>query len=84
MTASILVVDDEPAIQDILTWALSAEGYRVATAGSGEEALSRVEQEDFDVIPILADVGGWGVARKTFGDTKLHDLLHEFNEAIAA
>ena len=50
MTASILVVDDEPAIQDILTWALSAEGYRVATAGSGEEALSRVEREDFDVI----------------------------------
>ncbi len=50
MTASILVVDDEPAIQDILTWALSAEGYRVASAGSGEEALTRVEGEDFDVI----------------------------------
>jgi DNA-binding NtrC family response regulator len=50
MTASILVVDDEPAIQDILTWALSAEGYRVATAGSGEEALARVEREDFDII----------------------------------
>ncbi|MGH7341926.1 MAG: sigma-54-dependent transcriptional regulator, partial [Candidatus Rokuibacteriota bacterium] len=50
MTASILVVDDEPAIQDILTWALSAEGYRVATAGSGEEALTRVEEEDFDII----------------------------------
>src|SRR5262250_3130355 len=50
MTASILVVDDEPAIQDILTWALSAEGYRVVTAGNGEEALSRVEQEDFDII----------------------------------
>ncbi len=50
MTASILVVDDEPAIQDILTWALSAEGYRVATAGSGEEALTRVEEEEFDII----------------------------------
>jgi two-component system response regulator PilR (NtrC family) len=50
MTASILVVDDEPAIQDILTWALSAEGYRVATAGNGEEALARVEREDFDII----------------------------------
>ncbi|HYS16038.1 MAG TPA: sigma-54 dependent transcriptional regulator [Candidatus Binatia bacterium] len=50
MAASILVVDDEPAIQDILTWSLEAEGYRVATAGSGEEALSRVEEEDFDVI----------------------------------
>jgi DNA-binding NtrC family response regulator len=44
------VVDDEPAIQDILTWALSAEGYRVATAGNGEEALARVEREDFDII----------------------------------
>jgi len=50
MTASILVVDDEPAIQDILTWALSAEGYRVTTAGNGEEALARVESEEFDVI----------------------------------
>ena len=50
MTASILVVDDEPAIQDILNWALSAEGYRVTTAGNGKEALARVEHEDFDVI----------------------------------
>src|SRR3989454_10171063 len=50
MTASILVVDDEPAIQDILTWSLAAEGYRVATAGSGEEALTRVGEQDFDVI----------------------------------
>ena len=49
-TASILVVDDEPAIQDILTWSLAAEGYSVATAGSGEEALTRFEEQDFDVI----------------------------------
>src|SRR5437867_12561564 len=49
-TASILVVDDEPAIQDILTWSLAAEGYSVATAGSGEEALTRLGEQDFDVI----------------------------------
>src|SRR5207249_4754453 len=54
MTASILVVDDEKAIQEILSFTLTAEGYEVATAGSGEEALSRVEQEDFDVI--LTDI----------------------------
>ena len=48
--ASILVVDDEPAIQDILTWSLAAEGYNVATAASGEEALSRFAEQDFDVI----------------------------------
>src|SRR5256712_6355692 len=50
MTASILVVDDEPAIQDILTWSLAAEGYSVASAASGEEALTRFEEQDFDII----------------------------------
>ena len=54
MTASILVVDDEKAIQEILAFTLTAEGYEVATAGSGEEALTRVEQQDFDVI--LTDI----------------------------
>jgi DNA-binding NtrC family response regulator len=50
MTASILVVDDEPAIQDILTWALTADGHRVVTAGNGEDGLARIEEEDFDII----------------------------------
>src|SRR4029450_3197173 len=68
MTASILVVDDEPAIQDILTWALSAEGYRVASAGSGEEALTRVEGEDFDVIVtdlVMPRLGGLDVLERS-------------------
>ena len=50
MTASILVVDDLPALREMLSQSLASEGYRVATAGSGEEALARVEEEDFDVI----------------------------------
>src|SRR4029077_7865752 len=49
-TAPILVLDDEPAIQDILTWSLEAEGYHVATAASGEEALTRFAEQDLDVI----------------------------------
>src|SRR5215831_16235102 len=54
MTASILVVDDESAVQDILGVFLETEGYRVATVGSGEEALARIEEQEFDVI--VADV----------------------------
>jgi DNA-binding NtrC family response regulator len=50
MNASILVVDDEPSVQDALGWLLRAEGYQVATVGSGEEALARIEQQEFDVI----------------------------------
>ena len=43
-----------------------------------------IDREDFEVIPILADAGGWGVARRVFGEPKLDALLHDFNEAIAA
>lgn len=43
-----------------------------------------IEEEDFDVIPILSNAGGLGAARKVFGVQKLGTLLHELNEAIAA
>jgi DNA-binding NtrC family response regulator len=54
MNASILVVDDESTTQDTLGLFLETEGYRVATARSGEEALARIQSQEFDVI--VADV----------------------------
>ena len=39
---NILVVDDDPGILDVLEQALDAEGYRVAVASNGQEALERV------------------------------------------
>jgi two-component system response regulator PilR (NtrC family) len=50
MTASILVVDDMPEMQRMLNCSLASEGYRVATAGSGEEALARIGEQEFDLI----------------------------------
>ncbi|MBX6762968.1 MAG: response regulator transcription factor [Rubrobacteraceae bacterium] len=38
-TRKILLVDDEPSIQKMLTRALEREGFEVHTAGDGEEAL---------------------------------------------
>jgi DNA-binding NtrC family response regulator len=61
MTASILVVDDVPGMRDVLNRSLAFEGYQVATASSGEEALHRLEEQPFDVI--VADIvmpGGLG------------------------
>jgi DNA-binding NtrC family response regulator len=61
MTASILVVDDESTTQDTLGTFLESEGYRVATAGGGREALTRIETEAFDVIVtdvVMPDVSG--------------------------
>lgn len=53
--ASVLVVDDEPAITRALTAALAARGYRVASAATGQEALSRVAT-DWPTVVVL-DLG---------------------------
>lgn len=45
MTKHILTIDDEESIRQILMELLTAEGYRVSTADSAQEAL-RVVKED--------------------------------------
>jgi two-component system response regulator PilR (NtrC family) len=68
MTASILVVDDESTTQDTLGLFLETEGYRVATAGSGEEALTRIEEQEFDVIVadvVMPGVGGFELLERS-------------------
>jgi CheY-like chemotaxis protein len=47
---TILVVDDEPAIADLLAELLEDEGYIVRTANSGEEALVQLKTLRPDAI----------------------------------
>ncbi len=67
MNASILVVDDERAIQDTLAWCLRADGHEVRTAGGGEEAMAIMAGQDFDVVIsdiIMPGVSGIELLRK--------------------
>ncbi len=48
----VLVIDDQEAIRSLLARALSASGFDVALAASAEEALERVEGEDFDLYVV--------------------------------
>ena len=54
LQASILIVDDDPAMRLAMEESLRTLGARLVTAGSGEEALRRVRDEDFAAI--LMDV----------------------------
>ncbi|NWF78920.1 MAG: response regulator [Chloroflexi bacterium] len=54
MSAKILVVDDDPAILDLLVRILQRDGYLPITAANGLEALELVEREAPDLI--LLDV----------------------------
>jgi DNA-binding response OmpR family regulator len=50
MSTTILVVDDEPAIVDVLTYNLEKDRYRVVVARNGEEALEQARRERPDLI----------------------------------
>src|SRR5881275_1592589 len=47
---TILLVDDEDAVQKLLTYPLQREGFRVVQARDGEEALARFRAEDVDLV----------------------------------
>ena len=50
MKIRVLFVDDEKEFADTLAERLEARGLHVVTVQSGDEALSRIEAEDFDVV----------------------------------
>ncbi len=54
MARKILIVDDEPNIVISLEFLLKKEGFAVAVAGDGEEALAQVAAFDPDLL--LLDV----------------------------
>jgi two-component system phosphate regulon response regulator PhoB len=63
----VLVVEDEPAQREVLSYNFEAEGFRVAQASNGEEALMLVEESAPDVIVLdwmLPNVSGIEVCRR--------------------
>jgi CheY-like chemotaxis protein len=56
---SILVIDDEASIRELLTAALAADGHEVEAVGDGAAGLHRLANRDFDLI--LTDVKMPGV-----------------------
>jgi DNA-binding NtrC family response regulator len=51
----ILIVDDDPGIREMVTVALSADGYRVAGCGNGRDALNHLRSHA-DIGVILLDL----------------------------
>lgn len=60
---SILVVDDEEVMRDVLGSILTAEGYQVDLAKSGEEGLEKFQQRPYDLILLDVSMPGMGGLR---------------------
>jgi len=64
--ANILVVDDDPQIQELLDEYLEAAGFRVETVASGAACRNAIAEGDFDLVVldlILPDCDGVSLAR---------------------
>jgi DNA-binding response OmpR family regulator len=65
--ARILLVDDEQAVQTLLTYPLRKEGYEVVGASDGQQALDRFSEERFDLVVLdvmLPKLDGIEVCRR--------------------
>lgn len=71
MSATVLIVDDEPLNRCLLEALLHPEGYRTVTAASGEEALAEVARDAPDLIlldAVMPGIDGYEVAKVLKGD----------------
>ncbi len=74
---SVLVVDDDPAFRDILVRTLSQAGFRVYTAGDGNEALSKAKAVRPSAITLdirMPDKDGWSVLEAMKEDPVLKQI----------
>ncbi len=67
MTKTVLVVDDEKDIRDLIAYNLSKEGFAVLTAGDGNEALQKLADHKVAVVVLdimMPGMDGFEVCRR--------------------
>lgn len=77
MPATIMVVEDDEELSEILQYNLTRAGYRVIQAWDGQEAMDTIEQAAPDLV--LLDVmmpraNGWEVCRFLSGSPTLKQI----------
>jgi two-component system response regulator MprA len=82
---TILVVDDDRKITDMLRRTLIYEGYRVATAADGEEALIKAQSERPDLVVLdwlMPKLNGIETAKALRGTSPVPILMLTARDAV--
>jgi len=72
---SVLVIDDEADVRDLVSDVLASHGHHITRASGGREGLARFGEGKYDIVLTdlgMPDLNGWEVARaikSTRGDT---------------
>ena len=84
--ATLLVVDDEPAVRRVLVMRLQLAGYRVVCAEDGEEALEMFHRESPDLVVLdvmLPKLDGFAVCRRLRAESCVPIIFLSALEAIS-
>ena len=76
-TATVLVIDDDPGVRDLMARALAAEGLRTVAAADGEEGLRVAREIKPDLIfldVLMPKMDGWAVLTALKGNEKLAEI----------
>ena len=76
--STILLVDDEDAVQKLLTYPLERDGFRVLQARDGEEALRRFHGETVDLVVLdvmLPKLDGLEVCRRLRAESNVPIIM---------
>ena len=74
---TVLVIDDDASVRDLMSRFLSKSGFRVVVASNGEEGLRLAKQEKPLVITldvVMPDFDGWSVLKKLKSDRALAEI----------
>ena len=74
---TILVIDDDAAVRDLMTRFLAKMDFNVVAAGSGEEGLRLAKQVRPSIITldvVMPDCDGWSVLNKLKADAELSEI----------
>ena len=77
MCAKVLIVEDEEAISDLLTYNLEKEGFSVAVTGDGDDAMLTVKESRPDLILLdwmLPNVSGIELCRQLRGQMETREI----------
>ena len=78
MNKTILVIEDEEDIRDIITHYIKKEGFNVKEADSGREGINIISNEKIDLIILdlmLPDISGYDVCKEVSSKYKIPIIM---------
>jgi signal transduction histidine kinase/DNA-binding response OmpR family regulator len=75
--STILVIDDDPTVQDLMSRYLTKEGFHVLVASGGKEGLQIARESKPDLITLdvlMAEMDGWAVLSELKADSATENI----------